>query len=303
MVITKLLFQNPSVLKNSNSYKLSKKSKIGSVFLSFLVASSVVASQTSKIENNVRDSIPTAISVSMDSDDINQLNIVLNDDNCDNSFFQEVCDYLRKDGFNIQSTNHCLDINQDNCTVVTISQSPKVGSNTIIFAPFNNTRIGHSDSLAIAMYSAFDQNGFLVNQIHCSEVVEQDNEKEYVPTDTELRIDEDKNTSFVTISFGEQKINAEWVAKSIESGLARQKYYLEHYDDNPDLIYRANNEDSVDMVANYFGVDSIKLRLFNKIDSSLLSESQAVVNPDVRNMEVFDRDSLFEVDGIKTKAY
>ena len=64
----------------NNSYKLSKKNKIGTAFLSFLVASSVIASQTSKIENNVRDSIPTAISVSMDSDDINKLNIVLNDD-------------------------------------------------------------------------------------------------------------------------------------------------------------------------------------------------------------------------------
>ena len=82
---------------------------------------------------------------------------------------------------------------------------------------------------------------------------------------------------------GTQNQNAEWVAKSIENGLARQKYYLNGDDNQSDLIYRANDGDKVDDVANYFGTESNELKQFNSIDGSECKEAQTIINPAVQN--------------------
>ena len=94
----------------------------------------------------------------------------------------------------------------------------------------------------------------------------------------------------------------EKVAKSIENGLARHRYYLDHCDNPTDLIYRANVQDSIDVVADYFGTDTNQLKSYNHIDSTF-RESQAVINPDVVHFDVFNRNSLFEINGVKTRAY
>ena len=312
VIYTKLLFKNIDILKNndSKSYKLKKESKTGTMLLSFLAAAIVTASMLPHSSNNNNDNIEqhpikTTFSTDVDMDDVNKLNVILNDNDCDDALFQEICECLKEDGLSFQTTTNGYDINKDNSTVITIDQEYSSGEDTIIFAPFNNTRIGHSDSLAIAMQSAFDQNGFLMGNIVCSQIGYNDNDEVdfNLPTETEKQIDEGCDTSFVTISFGRQNVSGRWVAKSIENGLARQRYYLDNCDSHTDLIYRASKEDSIDMVSEYFGTDTNQLKSYNKINDSKINDSQAIINPDVVNLEVFDRDSLFEVSGVKTRAY
>lgn len=306
----KIDFQNKDLLNGNNCYKTNRKSKIGTMLAALFLAAAVSAGINSSIQNKdveVIEPYVAPFSASVSTEEINDMNIILNDCDCGNTFFKDVVDILESDGIKVTTTTNCCDINNDNCTVITLDHQYSAGEGTIIFAPYNNSRIGHSDSLAISMRTAFDQNGFIVGDIACSQIgyiVNDDGTvTSTVPTPTEAAIDDEKDTSFVTISFGTQTTNAEWVAKSIENGLARQKYYLDNYDSQTDLIYHANSGDSVENVALYFGTEKSSLIAYNGLTSGEIYDSQAVINSNVKDYEVFNRDSVFDIDGNKTKAY
>lgn len=300
---------NVDNINKFSKYKLKKRSKLG-VILS-IMSIGTIASSLASINNGTNNinisnnNVPEASNIS--SSEINELGIIINDSDCSDSFFSDVCNILRKDGIEFDTTSNCVDINKDNCTVITLDQQYSSGAGTLIFAPYSNTRLGNSDSLAIAMQSAFDQNCFFVDDILCSQIgFEKDffgNVRYNVATDTEKAIDDDKDTSFVTISFGTTNNNAEWTAKSIENGLARYKGYINDYDTDSDLIYCANQTDSIDEISKYFGVDSAKLVKYNKIKDNKVADTQAIVNPNVQSMDVFNKELIFEIDNNKTRAY
>ena len=300
---------NVDNINKFSKYKLKKRSKLG-VILS-IMSIGTIASSLASINNGTNNinisnnNVPEASNIS--SSEINELGIIINDSDCSDSFFSDVCNILRKDGIEFDTTSNCVDINKDNCTVITLDQQYSSGAGTLIFAPYSNTRLGNSDSLAIAMQSAFDQNCFFVDDILCSQIgFEKDffgNVRYNVATDTEKAIDDDKDTSFVTISFGTTNNNAEWTAKSIENGLARYKGYINDYDTDSDLIYWANQTDSIDEISKYFGVDSAKLVKYNKIKDNNVADTQAIVNPNVQSMDVFNKELIFEIDNNKTRAY
>lgn len=300
---------NIDKIKNLSNYKLKRKKKFG-IILSIASIGAIVSSLAS-INNNGGDSynldinIPPSCNIS--SDEINDMNIIINDSNCSDSFFNEICSILSNDGIIFSTTKDCIDINKDNCVIVTLDQQYSSGSNTLIFAPYSNTRLGNSDSLALAMKCAFDQNCFFVDDVLCSQIgFEQDefgNVIYSIATDTEKVIDLDKDTSFVTISFGTTNINAEWTAKSIENGLARQNSYISNYDTGNDLIYCASQTDTIDKIANYFDVDSEELINYNKISDNKVTDAQAIVNPNIQSMKEFSKDYIFEIDNVKTRSY
>lgn len=295
---------------NKYNYKVKRKSKVGmiiSILTIGAIASGCFGNSNNDNNNNSISKVYDICDVSnVSMADVNELNIILNDDDCSDMFFEDICQILRDDGVEFTVTKNSSNINNDNSTIISLDQQYSSGASTLIFAPKSNTRLGNSDSLAIAMKSAFDQNEFFVDNIMCCQTGFEENDKGEVscnvPTKTEKAIDEDKETSFVTISFGTQNINAEWVAKSIENGLARQRYYLDNYD-NTDLIYCTNANDSIDDIAKYFGVNQVSLKDYNNIKDNTISDSSAIVNPDVENLGVFNKKSIFKIDDIKTRAY
>ena len=272
-------------IDESSQYKLKRKKKLGIIVS--IVSIGALVSGLASINNSTKDvqkinfSMPTSSNIS--SDEINDMNIIINDSDCSDKFFNDVCDVLIKDGIEFSTTKNCVDINKDNCTVITLDQQYSSGASTLIFAPYNNTRLGNSDSLAVAMKTAFDQNCFFVDNILCSQVgFEQD--------------------SLGNVS-GTTNNNAEWTAKSIENGLARQKYYLDNFDNGSDLIYCANQTDSIEDISKYFGVDTTNLVKYNNITDNKIADTQAIVNPSVESMDVFNKNYLFEIDNQKTRAY
>ena len=288
----------------SAKYKLNRRSKVG-IILSIVSIGAIVSGLLGDESQDKDFNMPITGDVSIN--DINDMNIIINDSNCSNVFFNEVCDILKEDGLLFSTTKNCVDINNDNSTVITLDQQYSSGSNTLIFAPYSNTRVGSSDSLAIAMKSAFEQNGFFVDNILCSQIgFEKDSEGNMlynVDTDTEKAIDDDKDVSFVTISFGTMNTNAKWAAKSIENGLARQKCYIDNYDSNADLIYCASANDSIDEVSKYFRTNPRSLTSYNKIENNNFTDKQAIVNPNVQKLDIFNKYNIFEIDGVKTRAY
>ena len=184
-------------IDESSQYKLKRKKKLGIIVS--IVSIGALVSGLASINNSTKDvqkinfSMPTSSNIS--SDEINDMNIIINDSDCSDKFFNDVCDVLIKDGIEFSTTKNCVDINKDNCTVITLDQQYSSGASTLIFAPYNNTRLGNSDSLAVAMKTAFDQNCFFVDNILCSQVgFEQDslgNVRYNVATDTEKAIEDD----------------------------------------------------------------------------------------------------------------
>jgi hypothetical protein len=311
----KINLNNKEFFNVNSKYKLKKIAKKGMIVASMLavLGSGLVGCDKKNndscdyISNDDFTSMSETINEDVSTDEINQMNIILNDDDCSDSLFSEVCDKLTEDGISFKTTKDEDSINVGNSTVITLDQQYNSGASTLIFAPYDNTRIGYSDSLALSMQAAFSQNGFFADNILCGKIGYREDENgnisSYVPTETEEAIDIDSDTSFVTISFGTENVNAEWVAKSIENGLARQKYYLDNYDSDYDLIYRANAGDSIDVVAGYFNSDSTTLNNYNKIKNSTLLDGQTVINPNVTSMEVFNKNSMFSIDDVKTRAY
>jgi len=285
--------------------KLKRKSKIGPVLLSVALATAVVTGMNEKLVEEhsgvtiVQPTIEVTAPINIGTESINELNIILNNSNCSDTFFDEVCEKLKDDGISFTSTKNNLDINKDNSTVITLDQQYSAGENTLIFAPYDNSRIGNSDSLALAMRSGFERNGFTTNELLCSQtgyVQDEDGTVHTnVATDTEKSIDENNDTSFVTISFGTSNVKADLVAKSIEDGLARQRYYLDNHDTKADLIYRASGDEELNVVADYFDTNPYELKTYNGITNSTLSDSQAVVNPEVNNIDAFNQASTFTI--------
>lgn len=231
--------------------------------------------------------------------DPTSMNIIINDNDCSDSFFVEVCTLLNEDGIVFNTTRKCNGIDIDGSTVITLDQQYNSGNSTMIFAPFDNARTGYSDSLALSMQAAFNQNGLIINKLYCGKVgyYEDDNGNvnSFCPTETEQSIDSLSEVSFVTISLGTDCKNPKLIAEIIKNGLVRQKYYLDNYDKNTDLVYRASESDSLETVANYFSSDVKSLRTINNLKDNSFQDSQAIINPNIVGMPVFDKNSTFNL--------
>ena len=79
--------------------------------------------------------------------------------------------------------------------------------------------------------------------------------------------------------------------------------YVNSYDTGSDLIYRASENDSIEVIADYFNTDINTLNNFNKINSEKIVDSQPIINPDISSMEVFSQNIIFGIDNNKTKFY
>ena len=285
----------------------------GRSLLPILLISTFLAVNSQRVQNSVPKSeldimVPdTKIVMTMEPEEINEMNIVLNDADCSDALFSDVVAHLKEDGIDVTTTKSCNGVNVDNATIITLDEQYSSGGETVIFAPYDNSRVGHSDSLALAMQTAFKQDGFQVADVQCGKSGYQEDENGEivytVPTGTEIAMDDDCDSSFVTISLGTHYRDAAQVAKTIENGLARQKLYLKSDDNQTDLIYHADSEDKIEDVANYFGTDAARLKNYNGIEANQFHNSQAVVNPYVDEMSAFDFGRFFQVEEQNQKTY
>ncbi len=230
-----------------------------------------------------------------------KVSLILNDNDCRDTLFQEVCDILREDGVVFSTTSKCEDINRDQSIVITLDQLYNSGDQSLIFAPYDNTRLGESDALVLAMHTAFGQND--MSDVVCGKTGFRENEdgsiSEMVPTEQEELIDSSTDVSFVTISLGTKDTNARRVAKSIENGLARFYYYLEKSDLGSDLIYRADTGEDLDIIADYFHTSLNELREMNNLgNEDKLLGAKAIINPHIKEMSPFSDNYTFKIDEV-----
>lgn len=232
------------------------------------------------------------INVSLEQ--INSLNIIINDSNCREDFINSVCEELDRDGIKFTFTRDNENINVDNSVVITLDQEYMAGPATVVFAPLENGRIGNSDALALAAQKAFYEKGFLIDGILCGQMGFRENEdgtiSERIPTSTESTVGKDKNTSFVTISFGTQNTHAGLTASSIEAMLTRYYSYINAGYGNEDLIYCVEDGQDYEDIAAVLDTDAESLDYYNKTsDENLLLTGETIVNPVANQRREFNK--------------
>ncbi len=258
-------------------------------------------------EISVQDLFTSNDKKSISDEEIESLNVIIQNNDCGDSFFQKVCDTLEEDHIPFKKVSGPLGEDIDNSTIVTLDMQYSAGAGTLIFAPVDNTRAGYSDSLALAMKAGLMENGlehlYIVSGMTGFREDEFGNVSQFVPTPTEEQVGDHFNTNFVTLSFGTYNVDPKKVAKGIESGLARHKSYLNHYDAGADLIYKSRSGEDVNVVADYFSTSVRDLCSYNRIKAMDALEERAIVNPNVQQMDVFQSTVPFQIEKANQKTY
>lgn len=281
--------------KNSSKNLNLKKRLISGIIWGLVVGGGVAITNytTSNIDNNIEFVNETPIDV--DIKDVNSLNIILNNDNCSEVFFNEVQSHLTNDGIDFNISDRSNNIDFDDCVIVTLDQQYISGPGMAIITTMNNEQRGYSDELSLAMETGFNENGFFTNGIVAGKIGYTEDELgnviDRIPTEAENAIGNGRNSSLVTLSFGTENNNAELVANSIENGLARYSSYLNNNTLDKDLLYSAINGDSLDEIATKFNVTTSELNIYNKLDSNNLNvlPGDTFANPAIKEIKEFDK--------------
>ena len=235
-----------------------------------------------------------AMNVSLEQ--VNDLNVIINNSNCSDSFVGDIIDELNDNGIKYTLTAREKDIDVNGAVVITLDQQYISGPGMVVLAPYENNRNGNSDALALAMQAGFNEKGFFADEIQCGKMGYQQLEDgtvvEQIPSETEAAISPSYDTSFVTLCFGTSNNNAELVGKSIKLALARYTNYVTNENAGIDLIYRSEIGDTVEEVASKTGVDAFEITT----DGVLLDDT-TVINSGVKKLDSFDRRSPVNLGG------
>lgn len=243
-----------------------------------------------KFSEDLYDPVIITDSIEVSLADINNLNIVINDNECSNSFIESICQQLDMDGIRYSFSRQEDGLDVENAVVITLDQQYVSGPRVCVIGAYENNRGDNSDGLALAMDTAFRAGGVDSDGIFCGKRgYRQDNLgiSTRVPTPTEEAILVESNTSFVTIAFGTNTPSAEEIAGIIEDGLGRYVAYISRKE-HGDLIYRAEANDTIDSLAEKFGTAAFDVSNLNNIDNIIPSD-EAIINPLEYNSPVFDK--------------
>lgn len=234
-------------------------------------------------------------------EDIKKLKVIFNDCDCNNTFFEDVCCQLKKDGILFSETNLCKGIDVSDAIVITLDQQYASGTETFILGAYDNERVGDSDALALSIQAAFLENNILVDTIICGKTgyreFDDGRVMDRIPTKTEDSISNKSNTSFATIALGTDNISVDLVVKSIESALARFASYLKKKNIQNDFIYRVDYEDTISNIADRYNLTVEQLNLANSrnSDEELLIKDQIIYSPNVKIIQEFDKEIEFNI--------
>lgn len=218
-------------------------------------------------------------------DEINALNIIINDGDCNDTFIENICQELEKSGIKFSFTRDAENVNVDNSVVVTLDQQYISGNNMAVLGQYENGKNNDSDVLAIAMNGAFSSsNDGIYAGRRCFRADSYGGVTTRVPTSTEDAIDKD-DVAFVTLCFGTNHSDPTIIANHIVDGLGRFAAYRNEMKMKPeladvDLIYRASTGDSEWGLAEEFGCNVSDI----KTKSDMLQADDAIENPKAKRI-------------------
>lgn len=255
----------------------------------------VTINEPIKIEEVVPDK-----NVEITLEQINSLNLIINDNGCDDNFIEAVCQRLDENGvkYNFSRDNEAVDV--DNSVVISLDQEyiteekAADGVSKEILAPYENEANNDSDALAVAMSKTFGGTTIYCGKKHYGDFLDR------APTSTEKAIDKDKNIAQVTLCFAKNSASPYGVADNITSALGKYVAY-KNEDLDVDLLFRAGADcNSAWGLAEKFGCSVDEVRKYNNIENPDLN--QTILNPAIKDMKAFSG-QVKVVDSTKTDSH
>lgn len=181
---------------------------------------------------------------------INDLNLILNDNDCGNAFFHEIIEALESKGLKITTSKQNDDLMYENATVITLDQQMIAGEGVAFIGPCKAGTANNSEALLKSMQMTFQQQGWSTDSFAgVMKYLPNNSDEVYraVPSDTENSVLPD--STYITISFGTMSpgFDASKVADDITLSLARYQHYLANDSkdvtiaSNPDVVKQAND--------------------------------------------------------------
>ena len=188
--------------------------------------------------------------IKVNIDEINNLNLILNDNDCGNAFFHEVIEALENKGLKITTSKQNDNLMYENATVITLDQQMIAGEGVAFIGPCKAGTANNSEALLKSMQTTFHQQGWSADSFAGVMKYLPNNDNEVysaIPSDTENGVLPD--SAYVTISFRTMSsgFNASKVADDITLSLARYQHYLANDSkdvaivSNPDSHKQAND--------------------------------------------------------------
>lgn len=233
-------------------------------------------------------------------DDVNQLNLVLCDSNCNPTIFDTTVNKMREAGINVTATTPGDPILQNEMsTIITMAGGIYNSNNSVILGAYSNDRHDNSDTLALSMNAAFKHNNLGTDGIRLgiSEVTPDYTHK--VPTGTEINTA--PSSSFVVIAIGDQLDigEADTVANSVIEGITRAAGVIKD-DPEVDFLYRITyNDTDLTTLASNINTEVASLIEANeglsRHNTLSIQENQIITHPKVQNYTNFNSQQGFEL--------
>lgn len=206
---------------------------------SFLENDSIVGSSV-KDNNNLKSE--NMVGISMDK--INKLNIVINDNDCGNAFFDDICEQLEKKGVKFKISRKNDNLKYDNATILTLDQQMVTGVGISLIGPYHDGTANNSEALLKSIQMSLQEHDYSIECIAGIPRYQSEEDGDVVYTTIPSSTEQDSlNTSAqITIAIGTMTpdFSADSFSDDIIHSLARYQYYLEYdstkvnIDSNPD---------------------------------------------------------------------
>ncbi len=270
-----------------------------------LTGCAIAKDSKNELENNSNEQLEAMLEDSKEStvvsiDDVNQLNLILYDNNCNPVIFDATVNKMKEANINVLTATPGEPILQNEMsTIITMAGGIYNSNNSVILGSYNNDRHDNSDALALSMEASFKHHNLGMDGIRLgiSEVTPDYTHK--VPTGTELNIA--PSSSFVVVAVGDQiDINqADSVADSVIEGVTRAAGVIKEATDT-DFLYRATYQDlDVTTLASNVGTTVSSLIEMNegisKHNTFSLQEDQIIMHPRIKEYGNFDSNQDFQL--------
>lgn len=226
---------NPENFPEEN-VKLTKKLK-GPILAGTIAASVAVFGSQLLFNSNDRltdqpEDLLSSNTIEVASDDINDLNLIINDNDCGNAFFEDVCDSLEEQGIKFEISRQNDNLKHEDATIITLDQQMVSGEGVTLIGPQQDGTANHSEALLKAAQVTFHQRAWDTNSIAGIATYKTDENGEIVyttvPSPTEQDVLDD--SAYITFAFGTMKegFTPEKVAEDLVLSLGRYHYFLEN---------------------------------------------------------------------------
>ena len=221
---------NPKHFPNDN---IKLKKKIGKIVTLGVLSGVIIANgqnDSSKVNIDL-DNMVSDSTLEVSIDDINDsLNLIINDNDCGNAFFENFCQSLENQGVEFLTSRANNNINYKNSTVITLDQQMVAGEGIALVGPQKDGTANHSEALLMSMLVTLHNDGWDANAIAgISQYQSLDNGDVIyttVPSPTEQMAT--KSDAQITVAIGTMPTDAttEKLAKDVTVALGRYSHYL-----------------------------------------------------------------------------